>query len=82
MQCAGFDVKRLLPNCARMAESTFDNALKRAKIELPSGQKSHVLRHTFASHLIINDGNILKLQNLGHTTLDMTMRSLICPPNT
>lgn len=40
-----------------------------------AGQKSHVLRHTFASHFIANGGNILTLQKiLGHSSLAMTMR--------
>lgn len=53
----------------------FANALKRAKIDLPDGQMTHVLRHTFASHFMINDGNILKLKEiLGHASLEMTMR--------
>ncbi len=53
----------------------FDNAVTRAKLDLPAGQKSHVLRHTFASHFIANGGNILTLQKiLGHTSLAMTMR--------
>ncbi|PCQ14062.1 integrase, partial [Klebsiella pneumoniae] len=42
---------------------------------LPDGQLSHVLRHTFASHFMMNGGNILVLkQNLGHTDIKMTMR--------
>lgn len=42
---------------------------------MPAGQSSHVLRHTFASHFIMNGGNILTLQKiLGHTLLAMTMR--------
>lgn len=36
---------------------------------------THVLRHAFASHLMMNDGNILVLQRLlGHTDMKMTMR--------
>lgn len=31
-------------------------------VALPRGQKSHVLRHTFASHFMMNGGNILTLQ--------------------
>lgn len=53
----------------------FEDALFRAGIQLPDGQSTHVLRHTFASHFMINDGNILKLKEiLGHSTLDMTIR--------
>lgn len=44
-------------------------------IELPSGQASHVLRHTFASHFMMNGGNILVLRDiLGHADISMTMR--------
>ena len=36
---------------------------------------THVLRHTFASHFVMNGGNILVLQKiLGHSTVTMTMR--------
>lgn len=53
----------------------FEDAVARAGIKLPDGQLTHVLRHTFASHFMINDGNILKLKEiLGHSTLDMTIR--------
>ncbi|WP_455425817.1 tyrosine-type recombinase/integrase [Dryocola sp. LX212] len=53
----------------------FRNALQRAGIELPAGQLTHVLRHTFASHFMMNGGNILVLQRvLGHTDIKMTMR--------
>ncbi|WP_331352606.1 phage integrase [Cellvibrio sp. UBA7671] len=53
----------------------FEDAVARAGIKLPDGQMTHVLRHTFASHFMINDGNILKLKEiLGHSTLDMTIR--------
>lgn len=56
-------------------KTAFGNALKRAGIVLPPGQMTHVLRHTFASYYMINDGNILKLKEiLGHASLDMTMR--------
>lgn len=57
------------------AESAFKEAIERADIELPLGQMTHALRHTFASHFIMNGGNILTLQRiLGHATLTMTMR--------
>lgn len=53
----------------------FRSALERAGIELPPGQLTHVLRHTFASHFMMNGGNILVLQKiLGHTDIKMTMR--------
>ncbi|MEO1829459.1 MAG: tyrosine-type recombinase/integrase [Pseudomonas sp.] len=44
-------------------------------MELPKGQAVHVLRHTFASHFMLNGGNILTLQKiLGHSTVVVTMR--------
>ena len=44
-------------------------------IEIPSGQASHILRHTFASHFMMNGGNILVLRDiLGHADISMTMR--------
>lgn len=53
----------------------FKEAIERAGIELPPGQLTHVLRHTFASHFVINGGNILTLQRiLGHQDLKTTMR--------
>lgn len=57
------------------AYESFNAALKRAGIELPKGQRTHVLRHTFASHFMMRGGNILVLQQiLGHSTIMMTMR--------
>ena len=55
--------------------SAFRSALKRADIVTPAGQLTHVLRHTFASHFMMNGGNILVLQRiLGHTDIKVTMR--------
>lgn len=55
--------------------SSFRRALSRTTIELPRGQASHVLRHSFASHFMQNGGNILTLQKiLGHSSLTMTLR--------
>ncbi|MED5112030.1 tyrosine-type recombinase/integrase [Pseudomonas aeruginosa] len=55
--------------------TSFRRALERTTIRLPKGQASHALRHTFASHFMMNGGNILTLQKiLGHSTLMMTMR--------
>ena len=53
----------------------FRSAVPRAGLSLPKGQLTHVLRHTFASHFMMNGGNILVLQKiLGHSSLAMTMR--------
>ncbi|WP_419831885.1 phage integrase [Endozoicomonas atrinae] len=55
--------------------TSFRRALKASGIKLPRGQQSHVLRHTFASHFMMNKGNILVLQRiLGHSSLVMTMK--------
>ncbi|MGB2539319.1 site-specific integrase [Hafnia paralvei] len=52
----------------------FERAVKRAGLILPDGQCTHVLRHTFASHFMINGGNILVLREiLGHADIKMTM---------
>lgn len=59
----------------KYAYSGFREAVERSALSLPRGQLTHVLRHTFASHFIMNGGNILVLQKLlGHSTLTMTMR--------
>ncbi|EBA1888563.1 integrase [Salmonella enterica] len=48
--------------------------LRKVKPDLPKGQALHVLRHTFATHFMINGGNIITLQRiLGHKTIDQTM---------
>ncbi len=53
----------------------FREAIERAEIELPKGQMTHILRHSFASHFMINGGNIIVLQRiLGHVNLTTTMR--------
>jgi len=55
--------------------SAFRSAFERCKFTVPKGQLAHILRHTFASHFIMNGGNIRTLQNiLGHSSLQMTMR--------
>lgn len=56
-------------------KSRFEKAVEAAEIALPLGQSAHVLRHTFASHFILNGGNILTLQKiLDHSSLATTMR--------
>jgi Site-specific recombinase XerD len=55
--------------------SAFKRALNKSEIELPKGQASHVLRHSFASHFIMAGGNILELQKImGHSSILVTMR--------
>nr|OED53629.1 hypothetical protein BEI47_17715 [Aliivibrio fischeri] len=42
--------------------------------DLPKGQATHVLRHTFASHFMMNGRNIIVLQKiLGHVDIKQTM---------
>ncbi|AHF73945.1 phage integrase [Candidatus Sodalis pierantonius str. SOPE] len=48
--------------------------IKEIAPNLPAGQAVHVLRHTFASHFMMNGGNILALQRiLGHSSILQTM---------
>lgn len=55
--------------------SAFRKAMQRAGIETPAGQLTHVLRHAFTSHFMMNGGNILVLQrSLGHMDIKVTMR--------
>jgi len=57
------------------AYKAFQAAVQDLAIQLPPGQLTHVLRHTFASHFMMNGGNILVLQRiLGHQSITMTMR--------
>lgn len=54
---------------------TFSGIIERSGMNLPEGQKTHILRHTFASYFIMNGGNIVTLKNiLGHSDIKMTMR--------
>lgn len=62
---------RVFLNCI----GSFRRAVERSGLDLPRGQCSHILRHSFASHFIMNGGNILTLQKiLGHADITMTMR--------
>jgi site-specific recombinase XerD len=55
--------------------NTFKRVIKGLDFDLPKGQATHILRHSFASHFIMNGGDILTLQKtLGHSDLKMTMR--------
>ncbi|WP_081893210.1 MULTISPECIES: tyrosine-type recombinase/integrase [unclassified Serratia (in: enterobacteria)] len=52
----------------------FCTKLRDVKPDLPRGQATHVLRHTFASHFMMNGGNIIALQQiLGHANIQQTM---------
>ncbi|MGL5224250.1 MAG: tyrosine-type recombinase/integrase [Aeromonas sp.] len=62
---------KLFPPCY----DAFEYAAGNSGVTLREGQLSHVLRHTFASHFMMNGGNILVLQRiLGHSSITMTMR--------
>jgi len=63
--------RRLFKSCY----AAFKEAVLRCDLTLPAGQLTHVLRHTFASHFMMDGGNIIVLQRiLGHANLTMTMR--------
>ncbi|MCU1717687.1 tyrosine-type recombinase/integrase [Pseudomonas sp. 5P_3.1_Bac2] len=61
---------RLFSSC----RSAFRKAYERTGLHTP-GQLTHILRHTFASHYMMQGGSILALQKiLGHGDIKMTMR--------
>ena len=63
--------QRIFSNCI----GSFRRAVNRMQLDLPPGQCSHVLRHSFASHFIMNGGNILTLQKiLGHADITTTLK--------
>ncbi len=62
-------------NLFNPCRTAFRGAAERSKIQFPEGQMTHILRHTFASHFMMNGGDILTLQKiLGHSDLKMTLR--------
>lgn len=62
--------------------SAFRKAILKAQIQLPKGQMSHVLRHSFASHFVMQGGNIVVLKDiLGHSEITTTMRYAHLSPN-
>ncbi|WAR44567.1 phage integrase [Methylomonas rapida] len=72
----------LRTNTIASCYGAFRSAFKRASLTCPPGQLAHVLRHTFASHFIMNGGNIRTLQQLlGHSSLNVTMRYAHLAPN-
>lgn len=60
----------------------FERIVFKLDLNLPKGQLTHVLRHSFASHFIMNGGNILTLKEiLGHADIKQTMRYAHLSPN-
>lgn len=58
----------------RVDYEDYCNLLREVKPDLPKGQATHVLRHTFASHFMMNGGNIITLRDiLGHSSIEQTM---------
>ena len=52
----------------------FRRLMKELKPDLPPGQATHALRHSFATHFMINGGSIITLQRiLGHSRIEQTM---------
>lgn len=52
----------------------FCKMLRLVKPDIPPNQATHILRHTFASHFMMNGGNIIALQQiLGHASIQQTM---------
>lgn len=62
---------KLLEPGSTLNDNIFAQAIQKTGIDLPGGQWTHVLRHTFAGHCMINGGNILVLH---HQAITMTMR--------
>ncbi len=57
---------------SHISNRVFKKALQRAGIKTV---RFHDLRHTYASHFMMNNGNIYDLQRiLGHTKIDMTQK--------
>jgi integrase len=53
---------------------SFCKILKMVKPDIPPNQATHILRHTFASHFVMNGGNIIALQRiLGHANIQQIM---------
>lgn len=62
-------------NPASQMRSNLFKIIKESGVALPKGKATHIFRHTFASHFMMNGGNILVLKEiLGHSDIQMTMR--------
>ncbi|MEN3261288.1 tyrosine-type recombinase/integrase [Sodalis endosymbiont of Spalangia cameroni] len=54
--------------------TNFRENLRTIKPNLPKGQATHVLRHTFGTHFMMNGGSIITLQRImGHANIMQTM---------
>lgn len=54
--------------------TAFRENLRIVKPNLPKGQATHVLRHTFGTHFMMNGGSIITLQRImGHANIMQTM---------
>lgn len=55
--------------------TAFKRSVARSPLNMPQGQATHILRHTFASSFVMNGGSILSLKEiLGHADIKMTMK--------
>jgi integrase len=62
--------------------NAFRRTLNELGLKKSDFQLTHLLRHTFSSHYMMNGGHILALQKiLDHSTLEMTMRYAHLSPN-
>ncbi|MDG6263658.1 tyrosine-type recombinase/integrase [Glaesserella parasuis] len=62
-------------NAPYIVRSNLHKVIEGSGIIFPKGKATHVFRHTFASHFMMNGGNILVLKDiLGHSDIKMTMR--------
>lgn len=61
---------------------SFTGILRRVKPDIPPNQATHILRHTFASHFMMNGGKIIALQQiLGHPSIPQTMAQAHLAPD-
>ncbi|NOF48227.1 site-specific integrase [Vibrio cholerae] len=72
------EIMQASSSSAKIFSTTYGSAHRYIKKALPDyvpeGQATHVLRHTFATHFMMNRGDILILQRiLGHQKIEQTM---------
>jgi len=80
-----FDRLRALPSVSlfpRVAYEQFRRAVEKLQIDLPEGQLTHVLRHTFATTFLKETGDLKALQVLlDHSNIAVTSRYLHAMPD-